>query len=218
MLRFSIVEVSFGPLWVMLSFPIVVVSWDPTDLFEKVIIFPQPRGPQLILLRKCWFFMSMRRTPVTKDILYDHHCLLSHQLWLKVKWLSLRLLLHLWQQVLFTFTHLLQECQWVKEECDASKVFCSCKYVFETLCNTLACMEIGGALKSKYEQNLNKKRNLFFFNFNSAPRWKCIWGAADENQSKSVGRRDLVQARKNFHQLRFILWRIVFYTQAAAAT
>ena len=83
---------------------------------------------------------------------------------------------------------------------------------------TLACMEIGGALKSKYEQNLNKKRNLFFFNFNSAPRWKCIWGAADENQSKSVGRRDLVQARKNFRQLRFILWRIVFYTQAAAAT
>ena len=83
---------------------------------------------------------------------------------------------------------------------------------------TLACVEIGGALKSKYEQNLNKKRNLFFFNFNSAPRWKCIWGAADENQSKSVGRRDLVQARKNVRQLRFILWRIVFYTQAAAAT
>ena len=58
---------------------------------------------------------------------------------------------------------------------------------------TLACMENGGALKSKYEQNLNKKRNLFFFNFNSAPRWKCIWGAADENQSKSVGRRDPYQ-------------------------
>ena len=47
---------------------------------------------------------------------------------------------------------------------------------------------------------------------------KCIWGTADEDQSKSAGRRDLVQARKNFRQLRFILWRIVFYTQAAAAT
>ena len=94
-------------------------------------------------------------------------------------------------------------------------MFCSCKYVFETY---IGLQEIGGALKSKYEQNLIKKRNLFFFNFNSVPRLKCIWGAADENQSKSVGRRDLVQARKNFHQLRFILWRIVFYTQAAAAT
>ena len=90
----------------------------------------------------------------------------------------------------------------LKKECDASKVFCSCKYVFETY---IGLQEIGGALKSKYEQNLIKKRNLFFFNFNSVPRWKCIWGAADENQSKSVGRRDLVQARKNFRQLRFIL-------------
>ena len=154
----------------------------------------------------------MRRTPVTKDILYDHHRLLSHQLWLKVKWLSLRLVLHLWQQVIFTFTHILQACQKnvIHQKCIVPA------NMFSKL--TLACMEIGGALKSKYEQNLNKKRNLFFFNFNSAPRWKCIWGAADENQSKSVGRRDLVQARKNFRQLRFILWRIVFYTQAAAAT
>ena len=78
--------------------------------------------------------------------------------------------------------------------------------------------KLEGLSNQSTNKTLNKKRNLFFFNFNSAPRWKCIWGAADENQSKSAGRRDLVQARKNFRQLRFILWRIVFYTQAAAAT
>ena len=157
----------------------------------------------------------MRRTPVTKDILYNQHRLLSHQLWLKVKWLVFVSFFICGNKSFLLSRISCKHASELKKNVMHQKCFVPAN-MFSKL--TLACMEIGGALKSKYEQNLNKKRNLFFFNFNSAPRWKCIWGAADENQSKSVGRRDLVQARKNFRQLRFILWRIVFYTQAAAAT